>query len=631
MNDNHKTMVREKASQVNGIDTMRHSCAHVMAAAISDIWPEAQFGVGPSTSTGFYYDVLFPSPIGKEDLSQIERAMRLIQRQSLPFERVIRPIGEAIDLSEVTGQYFKKELLELLRDKGSTAIATETGDDHVVNAEAINEVSYYALGGFEDLCRGPHVENSKKIGYFKLTNLAGAYWRGDEKREQLQRIYGICYQTKRDLNDEITRLEEMKLRDHRRLGREMKIFHLSPEVGAGLPLWLPNGTVMRDELEHLAKEYERAEGYERVSTPHITNEDLYYKSGHLPYYKDDMYDPIQIGNKKYYLKPMNCPHHHHIYLSTPRSYRDLPLRLAEYGQVYRYEDSGALSGIIRTRGFCQNDAHIYCDIESAKDEFMRVMEMHVSFYELFDISDFYMRLSLPDLDNLEKYVDNPNAWRAALEIIVEAMIESGLRYVEAKGEAAFYGPKVDFMIKSAIGTEYAISTNQLDFLSSIRFGLTYKGSDGQDHPVYVIHRAPLGSHERFIAFLLEHYGATFPIWLAPVQAVIVPVSDKFYSYATSIHEAYCSQKVRNGSLGLRVHVDRSSERMQKKIRNALHSKIPLILVVGADEEENSTVSVRTREGVNYGPIKADHFLHLLTDVSESRDDQLLYDVLPTRK
>ena len=616
---------------MNDLDTMRHSCAHVMAAAISEIWPDVQFGVGPPTANGFYYDVLFPSPISEDDLRRIERAMRLIQRQALPFKRITRSIGEAIHMAEVDGQYFKKELLELLRDTGSTAIADETGDDHVVDTAMVDEVSYYSVGDFEDLCRGPHVASSNKVGYFKLTHLAGAYWRGDEKREQLQRVYGICYRTKQDLKNEITRLEEVKLRDHRRLGREMRIFHLSPEVGSGLPLWLPNGTILRDELEYLAKEHERAAGYERVSTPHITKEELYYTSGHLPYYKDDMYAPLDIDGKNYYLKPMNCPHHHHIYLSRPRSYRDLPVRLAEYGQVYRYEDSGALSGIIRTRGFCQNDAHIYCDIDSAKDEFIRVMEMHASFYELLGISDFYMSLSLPDLKNLDKYVDDTEAWKAALEIIVEAMQESDLPYIEVEGEAAFYGPKIDFVIKSAIGTEYAISTNQLDFLAATRFGLTYRGQDGQDHPVYVIHRAPLGSHERFIAFLIEHYRAAFPIWLAPVQAIIVPVSEKFYDYAASVCKDYRSPKVRNGSLGLRIDVDQSSARMQKKVRNAVLKKMPLILVVGAKEEQDGTVSVRTREGIDYGPVKKDHLLQLLIEVSESRNDRLLYDALDASK
>jgi threonyl-tRNA synthetase len=429
------------------------------------------------------------------------------------------------------------------------------------------------------------------------------------------------------LEGELQRLEEVKLRDHRRLGRELGIFHLSPEVGSGLPLWLPNGTVLRDELEFLAKQYERAAGYERVSTPHIANEKLYYQSGHLPYYQDDMYSPMKIGESNFYLRPMNCPHHHHIYLSRPRSYRDLPVRLAEYGQVYRYEDSGALSGMIRTRGFCQNDAHIYCAVESTKAEFAKVMEMHAELYRLFDISDFYMKLSLPDLDNIDKYIDDSEAWKAALEIVVEAMKESELPYIEVEGEAAFYGPKIDFIIKSAIGTEYAISTNQLDFLASSRFGLTYTGADGQEHPIYVIHRAPLGSHERFIAFLLEHYCGAFPAWLAPVQAMIVPVSERFSGYASSVQARFRSVPVRNGTLGLRVETDLSSDRMQKKIRNAVVAKTPLVLVVGSSEEEQGTVSVRTRDGVDHGSLGAEVLLQALIESVEARNDQILFDAL----
>lgn len=614
----------------DSIETKRHSCAHLMACAIWELWPKAKFGVGPATENGFYYDVLFPEAIGESDLVRIERTMRKLQRGRLPYEQTIVPIDDAIERFAAGAQQFKVELLELLKQKGSTAVAAETGDANVAEAgDGVEEVSLYQVGGFTDLCRGPHVADSRKVGHFKLHKLAGAYWRGDEKRQQLQRIYGLCYETKEQLEDELRRLEEVKLRDHRRLGRELEIFHLSSKIGSGLPLWLPNGTVLRDELEFLAKEFERADGYQRVSTPHITHESLYYQSGHLPYYREDMYAPMLINEANYYLKPMNCPHHHHVYLSRPRSYRDLPLRLAEYGQVYRYEDSGTLSGTLRTRGFCQNDAHIYCQMDRAKEEFVRVMELHSRLYRLLGIEDFEMRLSLPDLDNLEKYVDQPEQWQSALDIIVEAMRESGLPYSEVLGDAAFYGPKIDFVIKSAIGTEYAISTNQLDFLATERFGLTYQGPDGADHPVYVIHRAPLGSHERFIAFLLEHFKGALPIWLAPVQIVIVPVSDRFIPYAESIQREYAGATVRNGTLGLRVEVDESSERMQKKVRNALLRKIPIILVVGASEEESQTVSLRTREGGDHGPIGATEFLRVLTRSVEARDDTILHREYPS--
>jgi threonyl-tRNA synthetase len=446
---------------------MRHSCAHVMAAAIAQLWPDAKFGVGPAISNGFYYDIRFPEPIKLDDLGNIERLMRRIKRNKRRFIHRDIGIDEASEMFAAKHQDFKVELIELLRERGSTAVIEETGDDNVVGTNTgLAYVSLWEVDQFIDLCRGPHVENSGQIGYFKLNRLSGAYWRGNEHNPQLQRIYGLCYETEEDLNAELDRLEEVKRRDHRRIGKDMGIFHLSPEVGPGLPLWLPNGTALRDELEFLAKQTERKANYQRVSTPHITNESLYYQSGHLPYYKEDMYAPIRIEDRNYYLKPMNCPHHHHIFLSGPKSYRDMPVKLSEYGQVYRYEASGALSGIIRTRGFCQNDAHIYCRTDQAKDEFKAVMAMHSEYYKIFNIQDFYMRLALPDLSKLDKYVDQPDKWIEALNIIREAMHESGLPYVEAKGEAAFYGPKIDFIIKSAIGTEYAISTNQLDFLAT---------------------------------------------------------------------------------------------------------------------------------------------------------------------
>jgi threonyl-tRNA synthetase len=402
----------------------------------------------------------------------------------------------------------------------------------------------------------------------------------------------------------------------------MDIFHLSEKVGAGLPLWLPNGTAIRDELETLAKERERKAGYQRVSTPHITLEDLYYQSGHLPYYKDDMYAPIEIDEKRYFLRPMNCPHHHHIYLSKPRSYRDLPLRLSEYGQVYRYEKSGALSGTMRTRGFCQNDAHIYCALNDAKEEFKHVMRMHADYYQLFGIKESYMRLSLPDLTKLDKYVDEPAKWLAALNIIKEAMEESELPYVEAKGDAAFYGPKIDFIIKSATGVENAISTNQLDFLATERFGLTYTGEDGAEHPVYVIHRAPLGSHERFIAFLTEHYGGKFPFWLAPIQLRIIPIADRHVDAARQLLERLMSERVFNGSLGFRVDLDDSSERMQKKIRSATLLHIPMLLVLGDAEIESRTASIRLRDGTDYGQVKTEEFIEVIRRAAEERTDEL---------
>jgi len=378
--------------------------------------------------------------------------------------------------------------------------------------------------------------------------------------------------------------------------------------------------VMRQELEHLAQTEERREGYMPVATPHITKETLYYRSRHLPYYKEDMYAPMDIDGENYYLKPMNCPHHHEIYNAGKHSYRELPLRIAEYGQVYRYEASGGLSGLMRVRGFDQNDAHIYCRYDQAKDEFLRVMRLHARYYELFGITDFYMRYSLPDMANIAKYVDAPEKWLAAMAIIKEAMDESGYPYKEVPGEAAFYGPKVDFMIKSVIGTEYAISTNQLDFLATETFDLKYTGEDGKDHPVYVIHRAPLGSHERFVAFLIEHYAGAFPVWLAPVQARLIPITDRAYDYAAKVKDRLFAEPVSNGTGGLRVDVDYSAERMQKKIREAQLQKIPYMLVCGDKEVEAGTVAVRLRSGKDLGAMPLDKFIERIKREAETRKD-----------
>lgn len=603
---------------------MRHSCAHLMAAAVKHLFPEAEFGVGPPVSNGFYYDIHLTTPLKEEDLPRIEEQMRILRNKKLGFERREIPVDEAISFMATAQQRFKVELLQLLKEKGSTRIAEETGDDSAVGVSETNgvaAVSFYQTGDFVDLCRGPHVASSKEIGAFKLTSIAGAYWRGDAKNPQMQRIYGLCFATKEELDQEIWRLEQVKLRDHRRLGKQLDIYTICDDVGSGLPLWLPNGTILRDELEYLARREERRDGYKRVKTPVITKEALYYRSRHLPYYKDDMYAPMDIDGEKYYLRPMNCPHHHQIYLHGQHSYRNLPLRVAEYGDVYRYESSGALSGLLRTRGFCQNDAHIYCTEEQAKAEFIAVMHLHARYYRMFGIDDFYMRLSLPDLDKLDKYVDEPDKWLKALAIIKEAMEEAGYPYHEKKGEAAFYGPKVDFMIKSAIGTEYAISTNQLDFLATTTFDLTYIGEDGGHHPVYVIHRAPLGSHERFVAFLLEHYAGNFPTWLAPTQARLIPVADRHIEYAKKVQQHLNSLAVDNATGGLRVDIDASSERMQKKIREAQLLKIPYMLVVGDKEAETNSVAVRLRSGVDLGTLSLDALSQRLVHESNSRKDE----------
>ena len=615
-------MGETQTAEAQQLQLTRHSCAHVMAAAIQELWPTAKFGVGPAIKNGFYYDVLFEVPISSDDLATIETRMKAIQKKKLPFVLTEQKIDDAIAYMQGHDQPFKVELLDLLKEKGSTAVAKETGDGGVVaeGSGGVDQVTFYEVGPFVDLCRGPHVRNSGQTGYFKLTQLAGAYWRGDEHNVQLQRIYGLCFETKQELEQEVWRIEQAKLRDHRKLGRELQLFSFSPEVGSGLPIWLPKGTVLRDELTRLAREEERKDGYHPVVTPVITKADLYYKSGHLPFYKSDMYEPMDIDGEKYYLRPMNCPHHHQVFLSKPLSYRNMPMRIAEYGDVFRYEASGALSGLMRTRGFCQNDAHLYCRYDQAKEEFVRVMRLHARYYRLFDIQDFYMRLSLPDLTKLDKYVNEPDKWIAALEIIREAMTETGYNYIEAEGEAAFYGPKIDFMIRSAIGTEYAISTNQLDFLASERFDLTYIGEDGAPHPVYVIHRAPLGSHERFVAFLIEHYAGAFPTWLAPVQLRVIPIADRHIEYARKVVDYFFTADVTTATGGLRVDLDDSSERMQKKIREGQLEKIPYFLVVGDREEQEGKASVRLRSGQDLGAMPLDAILARLKDEIQHRRD-----------
>jgi threonyl-tRNA synthetase len=543
--------------------------------------------------------------------------MLALQKARLPLVRREVPIDDAI--TAMQAQPFKVELLNLLKERGSTAVAEASGDSTAV-ADGLESVSLYQLGDFVDLCRGPHVEHTGQTGVFKLTGIAGAYWRGDAKNPQLQRIYAFCFQTKEELDLATWQYEEAKLRDHRRLGKDLELFTFSDDVGAGLPLWLPKGTIVRDELEYLARREERKAGYQRVSTPHLTKERLYYTSGHLPYYAEDMYAPIKIEEENYYLRPMNCPHHHQIYMTRPRSYRELPLRIAEYGQVYRYEASGALSGLMRTRGFCQNDAHIYCTREQAEGEFLDVMHLHAKFYELFGIKDYYMRLSLPDLDKLDKYVNEPEEWRLALEVIRSAMKKSGYPCEEAKGEAAFYGPKVDFMIKSVIGSEFAISTNQLDFVASKKFNLRYIGEDGGEHPLYVIHRAPLGSHERFVAFLLEHYAGSFPTWLAPVQARVIPIADRHNDYGEEVVRYLSDYEVPLASGTIRADMNGSAERMQKKIRQAQIEKVPYMLVVGDRERETRTASVRLRNGADIGVMSLADIGQRIFNECASRQD-----------
>lgn len=586
------------------LEIQRHSCAHVAAAAVHALWPSARFGIGPITDDGFFYDIQLDHLLKEAELNLIQAKMLELQAADIPFERVELPTIEAIHDMEANNQPFKAELCHMLQDKG------------------IDMVSVYKIGDFVDLCKGPHMTSSKEIGVFQLTRIAGAYWRGDVKRPQLQRIYGLCFASQEDLQYRIWQKEEEKKRDHRKLGEQLEIFAFSDDVGSGLPLWLPNGAIIRQELEHWARQEELRDGYQPVFTPVLGKEALYKRSGHLDLYKEDMYEPMQIEEHRYYLRPMNCPHHHQVYLAKPRSYRNLPLRISEYGHVFRYESSGGLSGLMRTRGFCQNDAHIYCTEAQVKEEFLKVMRLHARYYDILGIKDYHMRLSLPNLEESDKFVNDPEAWKRAIQIIREAMSESQLPYEEAKGEAAFYGPKVDFMIKSIIGQSYAISTNQLDFLASERFNLRYIGSDGQQHPIYVIHRAPLGSHERFVAFLLEHYAGNFPLWLAPIQVRMIPILEHHKDRANEIKKAWEAYDIPSAFGKLRIDIDESNERMQRKILEAQQAKIPYMVILGDKEINSGKLSIRQRDGRQISDVEMEDFGERL--VREVKERYLVY-------
>lgn len=549
---------------------IRHSLAHVMAQAVLQVRPKAKLAFGPPIENGFYYDFDLGEPLSSDDLADIEERMRAIIKERQQFERVVRPAEEAVHYLEEQGEHYKAEYARELISQGET------------------EIGFYRNGPFEDMCRGPHVDHTGQLpaNAFTLDSIAGAYWRGDEKREQLTRLYGLAFEEKKALKEFLELRRLAKERDHRKLGTELDLFTISDQVGPGLVLWMPNGTVIRDALEGFARETEFRAGYQRVVTPHITKENLYIRSGHLPFYKESMFPPMQLGDEEpYYLKPMNCPHHHMIYAARQHSYRDLPVRLAEYGTCYRFEDSGSLAGLLRVRALSMNDAHIYCRPDQLRQEFRAVLDMHEFYYKKFRLSDFWMRLSLHDPANKEKYVDNPDAWKYSENVIREVLDEMGTRYEEVSGEAAFYGPKVDFQVRNVVGREETASTNQLDFAMPERFDLTYIGEDNKEHRPYIIHRAPLGTHERFIAFLIEHFGGAFPTWMAPLQVRLIPVSDKFAEYAQRLQQELADKL-------LRVDIDFSDESFNKKIRKAVTSKIPNMLILGAKEVEAETVTWR---------------------------------------
>ncbi|MED6339532.1 MAG: threonine--tRNA ligase [SAR324 cluster bacterium] len=574
---------------------IRHSLAHILAQAVLEIRPNAKLGFGPPIDSGFYYDFDLDEPLSAEDLPKLEKRMRHIIKTGQVFER------EELDQTEI--------IKRLSKDNQSYKI--EQVEDLSLNNEPL---SLYHNGPFWDLCEGPHVKKTSDIpkNCFTLETLAGAYWKGSEKNNMMQRVYGLAFETV----DELKKYQEKRRlameRDHRKLNRKQNYYTISDEVGKGLPLWLPKGTVIREELEKLAKETEFLGGYKRVSTPHITREELLHTSGHLPYYEESMFPPMEMEGERLFLKPMNCPHHHMIFKAEPRSYRDLPLRLAEYGTCYRYEQSGELAGLLRVRCMTMNDAHIYCTPEQAKEEFIKVMNLHKDYYKLFGLRDFWMRLSLAE-ENAGKFVDEPELWKKAEKLVTEAMDEVGIPYEAVRGEAAFYGPKIDFQVTNVVGREETASTNQLDLVIGKRFGLSYIASDNEEHTPIIIHRAPLGTHERFVAFLIEHYGGAFPTWLAPLQVRVIPVASAFNEYANSLNENMYSSFIR-------TEIDDSHDSFSKKIRSAAITKIPNLLIVGENEQANKTVTWQRYGSKERQTLAIDTFLNLIQKEILQRKD-----------
>ena len=573
---------------------IRHSAAHVMAQAVLDMFPDGKITIGPPVENGFYYDFDLPRNLTPEDLEAIEKRMRQIVQGKHEFKKTVISAEEAKKI--FADQPYKLELIEGL-EKGGT-------DEYGNPLKEKPEISIYQHDTFVDLCRGPHVQSTKEIKQdaFKLMNIAGAYWRGDENNKMLQRIYGTAWENAQQLKDYLHQLEEAKKRDHRKLGKELEIFIFDDEVGPGLPLWLPNGGILIEELEKLAKEMEEAAGYSRVRTPILTKEDLFLRSGHLPYYAESMYAPMELEGVKYYVKPMNCPMHHKIFGAKQRSYRDLPVRLAEYGTCYRYEKSGELFGLMRVRSMQMNDAHIYCSEDQFEQEFLGVVDLYRKYFDLFGIEKYVMRLSLHARSGLgKKYVDNERLWLKTEEMVRRAMDNGGVPYVEAEDEAAFYGPKIDVQVWSAIGREFSLMTNQVDFAVPERFDLKFANKEGHDEVPLCIHRAPLSTHERLVGFLLEHYAGNFPVWLSPEQARVISITDNQNEYAENI-----AKQLRKN--GVRAHADLSSQRMNAKIRSAQLMKVPYMLVVGDNEMKAEQVSLRVRDGSQQNNILLSDFI-----------------------
>ena len=575
--------------------TFRHSTAHLMAEAVQSIYPEVKFWVGPAVEAGFYYDMdLGDNVLTEEGLLSVEKKMAELAKKNSAFERKEISKADAVNYFTEKGDEYKLDLLSNLQDGG---------------------ITLYSQGNFTDLCRGPHIPNTSFIKAIKLTSVSGAFWKGDEKNKQLTRVYGISFPNQKELDEHLLMLEEAKKRDHRKLGKELGIYTMDDDIGQGLVLWMPNGTIIIEELEKLAKETENAGGYKRVVTPHIAKENLYITSGHLPYYADSMYPPMELDGTKYYLKAMNCPHHHKIFDAEPKSYKDLPYRIAEYGTCYRYEQSGELFGLMRVRCLHMNDAHIYCSKEQFAQEFKAVNDMYLKYFKIFGIEKYVMRLSLHDPAKLgEKYVNEPELWLETEELVRSVLIANKIPYVEVKGEGAFYGPKIDVQIWSVIGREFTLATNQVDFSQGRSFKLSFTNKDNTPEVPLIIHRAPLGTHERFIGFLLEHYAGKLPTWIAPLQVKILPISDKFMDYGETV-----LQKLRDA--GIRAEIDDRNEKIGKKIRDTELAKVPYMLVFGEKEIENDAVAVRKQGKGDQGVKNLDEFINeICVEIKERRGE-----------
>jgi len=560
----------------DGKSTFWHSTAHLMAEAIEALYPNVKFWVGPPIDKGFYYDIdLGEQSIGEDDLAAIEKKMIELSKQNNLFKRQEITKADAVTYFQDKNDPYKLDLLKDLED---------------------GNITLYHQGAFTDLCRGPHIPHTGLIKAMKLTNISGAYWKGDESNNMLTRIYGVSFPSQAEMDEHLLMLEEAKKRDHRKLGKELSIFVFDDEVGPGLPLWMPNGTIIIEELEKLAKETEEDAGYKRVVTPHIAKESLYLTSGHLPYYQESMYPPMEMDGTKYYLKAMNCPHHHKIFDAEPRSYKDMPLRLAEYGTCYRYEQSGELFGLMRVRCLHMNDAHIYCTKDQFEQEFRAVNEMYLKYFKIFGIEKYVMRLSLHDPAKLgQKYIDEPELWKETELMVRDVLVSTGTPFVEVQDEAAFYGPKIDVQIWSAIGREFTLATNQVDFAQGKRFKLNFTNSNNEPETPLIIHRAPLGTHERFIGFLLEHYAGKFPFWLAPVQIKILPISDKVSDYSNSVFQQIKKLKIR-------VEIDHRVESIGKKIREAELLRVPYMLIIGEKDATAQVVSLRKQGEGDQGQL-----------------------------